>query len=388
MKRVVITGIGVICAGASDKETLLSLCTEGVTAIRRADAVTVGGLMTDKFGQADIDDADRNTAMLRYAGSQMMADAGIDSSYIASLGRSCRLFYGTLLSDSEYYVQNSLNKKDGIKSDLLCRMNSYAHTAAGLFGVKGPALISSAACASGTTAAGMALEYISSGICDAGIVGGVDALTNMSAFGFNALRSLSNDICDPYDEKRDGINIGECGAFFFAEELEHAKTRGAHIYCELAGFASGNDAYHITSPEPEGKEAVKVMEAALADAGIAPDKLDYINGHGTGTPINDSMEKKAVDALFEGSNHRPFVSSTKAMVGHCMGASGAVELASVIMSMNSGRPIRMPRLEDPIDGSDMFNAPGSIDIEYAMSNSFAFAGNSASLIIKRYEEDK
>ena len=135
-----------------------------------------------------------------------------------------------------------------------------------------------------------------------------------------------------------------------------------------------------------GEEAFQTMKAALADAGITPDELDYINGHGTGTVLNDTMETNAMRLLY-GEGKKPHVSSTKALVGHCMGASGAIELASVIGMMESGKPVRMPNLKSPLGGDETFIAPAQLDIHYAMSNSFGFAGNSASLIVRKYIPD-
>ena len=388
MRRVVITGIGAVCAGAHNKEELEEICAEGKVGIKKCSAFDTAGLSTDMFGEAELSSDNRCYELIEKAGSQMLDDAGISSSYISSLGRRCRLFFGTLMADSDSYTKHSKAKAEGRAENCLCDMNGYAYYAAGLFGVRGSVNVCSVACASGTSAAGMALRYISSGRCDAAVVGGADPLTPLSAYGFNVLRAMSSGICSPFDENRDGISIGECGAFFFVEELEHARARGAHIYCELAGFASGNDAYHITSPEPSGKEAEATIRRALESAGITADKLDYINGHGTGTQLNDLMEKKACDLVFAELPKRPYMSSTKALTGHCMGSSGAIELASVIMSMQSGRPIVMPALKEPIEDSEMFRAPARIDISFAMSNSFAFGGSSASLIVKRYTEEQ
>ena len=250
------------------------------------------GLSTNKFGEADLKTDDRCFELIEKAGNQMLEDAGLDSEYISSLGGKCRMFFGTLMADADYYSRYSKAKSEGREEHCLCDMNEYACYAAKLFGVKWAVDVCSVAFTSGTTTVGMALQFIVAGLCDAAVVGGADPLTPLSAYGFNVLRAMSGGVCSPYDESRDGINIGECGAFFWVEELEHAKARGAHIYCEIVGFASGNDAYHITSPEPEGNEAVKTISRSLDSAGISADKLDYINGHGTGTEKNDSMEKK------------------------------------------------------------------------------------------------
>lgn len=392
MNRVVVTGIGIICGNASDKTEFLSACTEGRIGIKKCTAFNTEGLLTDYFGEADIktDDTDeRLHYLIEKACTEMLEDSGMDKQSISADGRDCRLFYGTLLSNSGAYYKHSINKSEG-KTDngVLAHMNDYIMQVKALTGIRGSAYISSAACASGTTAAGMAMDYIRNGICNAAVVGGADPLTIISAYGFNALKSLSSGICNPYDENRDGINIGECGAFLMLESLEHAKARNAEIYCELSGYATGNDAYHITSPEPEGSGAVHTMLAALKDGNTQVNEIDYINGHGTGTAINDSMEGKAARIVFGESGKKPMLSSTKALIGHCMGASGTAELISTILSMKHKKAIYMPSVKSSLaegECADILTESRSVDISCALSNSFAFAGNSASLLIKKYD---
>lgn len=390
MKRVVITGFGAVCGNASNKDELYNACINGVSGIRKCSAFSTEGLLTDQFGEnTKIDPKNRLKKLISLSCGEMLADCGYSSEDISEMGGRCRLFYGTLLSTADSYYTHSLNKAEGISCGIsLADMDNYAAYAKELLGIKGGMSVSSAACASGTTAVGMAFDYIRNGICETAVAGGADPLTIIAAYGFNALKSLSGSICNPYDENRDGINIGECGAFFFMESLEHAIKRGAKIYCEICGYGLGNDAYHITSPAPDGSGAYAAMMSAINDGGISVGDIDYINGHGTGTVINDSMEIKAVTKLFENSSKKPALSSTKALIGHCMGSSGAIELASVIMAMRHGKYIPMPRLKNPVnkdEGIFISDSTCDMDIRYAISNSFAFAGNSASILIKRYD---
>lgn len=391
MRKVVVTGIGIVCGNADNKEEFVSAFSEGKLGIKRSRALNTEGLSTEYFGEADIDEMDtdkRLRLLIKKACTEMLIDCGIDRETIMAEGKNCRLFYGTLLSHSGAYYRHSIYKAEGKPTGgILANMNGYVSYIKELTGVTGGASISSAACASGTTAAGMALDYIRNGICDMAVVGGADPLTILSAYGFNAMKTLSGSICNPYDENRDGINIGECGAFLMFEALEHATARKADIYCEIAGYGIGNDAYHITSPEPDGSGAYRTMLSALSDGNTDKDEVDYINGHGTGTAINDSMECKAVNRLYEDSDKKPALSSTKALIGHCMGASGTAELISVILSMKYGRAIRMPGLKEPMAeaaGVDILSQKREININCAISNSFAFAGNSASILIKKY----
>ncbi|MCM1328247.1 MAG: beta-ketoacyl-[acyl-carrier-protein] synthase family protein [Ruminococcus sp.] len=390
MERVVITGMGAVCGNASDKEELYRACVKGVSGIRKCGVFGTEGLLTDKFGECvKIGTGNRLKKLIALSGGEMLADSGYRAEDISAMGGRCRLFYGTLLSTADFYYNHSLEKAEGKPCGTsLAEMNNYAAYAKKLFGVRGGMSTSSAACASGTTAVGMAFDYVRNGLCETAIAGGADPLTVIAAYGFNSLKSLSGGVCNPYDESRDGINIGECGAFFFLETLERARKRGAKIYCEVCGYGLSNDAYHITSPAPDGGGAYAAMLSALRDGGVSAEDIDYINGHGTGTEINDSMEIKAVLRLFEGSGKVPALSSTKALIGHCMGASGAIELASVIMAMKNNKYIPMPKIKNPIDtGGRIFisDKTRDTDIRYALSNSFAFAGNCASILIKKYE---
>lgn len=363
MNRVVITGAGALCGE-----------------IKPCTVFDAAGLSTDKFGQIDgLDRESRLYDIIRRTLGDMLSDAGLTASDISAYDADCRMFFGTLLARDNAYLEHS---RSG--AETLAMMNEFAVYAAELAGVRGTVDISSASCAAGTTAIGMAFDFIRNGICTAAVAGGAEKLTQIAGYGFNCLKSLSKDVCNPYDVNRDGINIGEGGAFFMLGTLERAQARNAKIYCEILGFASGNDAYHATSPEPTGEEAYHLMLNALDDACVDAEKLDYINGHGTGTMLNDSMETNALKKLYDGVERKPFVSSTKALVGHCMGASGAVELASVLRSMQTGEPVVMPRLTEPLDSSGMFFAPETIDMNYAMSNSFGFAGNSASILLRKW----
>lgn len=388
MKRVVITGIGVVCGNAGNKEEFAQAVFFGKSGIKKCAVFDTNGLLTPYFGQADsIEDKNRFYVLLKKSADEMMTDAKISMEYLSSLGRKCRMFLGSLLYSSDAYYTHSKAKREHKECDSLAHMNDYSAYAKKITGVQGEVFISSAACASGTAAAGMALDFIRNGICDCAVVGGVDSLSIIAAYGFNALKSLSRGVCNPYDMNRDGINLGECGAFLFLESLGHALARNANIYCELTGYALGNDAYHITSPEPNGIGAYNTMLSAVNDAGILAGDIDYINGHGTGTQINDSMEIKAAEKLIAGTDKKILLSSTKSMIGHCMGASGVVELISVILSMQYGKYIPLPNLKNTIGDSDNIKTSDKTfdtDIEYSLSNSFAFAGNSASVVVKKY----
>lgn len=391
-QRVVITGMGIVCANAGNSKEFAKALFEGKSGIRTCHAFDTTGLSTDCFGEVSALQAkNRFTELLEKSTKEMMDSAGVTSSMINRWGRNCRMFFGTLIFSSDYFYRHSLAKcKEQPADDEIARINEYTDYAKELTGVRGNVNVISASCASGTTAIGMAFDYLRSGLCESAVAGGVDSLSLVTAYGFNALKNMSSSVCNPFDQTRDGITIGECGAMFLFETLEHAKARGAKIIGEIAGYAIGNDAYHITSPEPHGNGAYHTMQEALADAGITASDIDYINAHGTGTLINDDMELKAIERLLENTDHTVSVSSTKALLGHCMGASGAIELASILLSIKEEKYIPMPNLQKSIVQNKqirMMSNTSSLWINYALSNSFAFGGNSAAIVVKRYEGD-
>ena len=389
MSKVVITGMGVVCGNAKNQNEFAASCFQGTQGIKNCTSFNTKGLSTPFFGEIEnLDGDNRFFSILKKSAESMMTDAQICRDDIISWGKKCRMFLGTLIFSSDYFYRHSLAKKDGKADNFIAHMNDFTTCAKKILGVKGAAEIISASCASGTTAAGMALDYMRAGLCDCAIVGGVDSLSIVTAYGFNSLKSLSGGICNPFDEDRDGINIGECGALFLFESLEHAQKRNAKIYCEVIGYAIKNDAYHITSPESNGEGAYRTMKAVLDDAQIKPTDIDYINAHGTGTIINDDMETNAVEKLFGKCGKNIGVSSTKSLVGHCMGASGAIELVSIILSMKNKKYIPMPNLKKNILNSanlKVSNKTFDLNIDCAISNSFAFSGNSAALVVKNFK---
>lgn len=387
MDKIVITGVGVVCGNASNMGEYEKSLFEGTSGIKQCSAFDTDGLIASRFGQVDgLKNEGRFFALIEKSANEMLCDAGITKEKIASFGFRCKLFFGTLLYNSESCLSHVQAKIRGEAGSYLSHMNDFSRYAREVTGVSGTAFVCSSACASGTTAAGMAFDYIQNGLCDCAVVAGVDALSYVTACGFNALQSLSPDQCRPYNEERNGITIGEGGAFFFFEKEDHAKKRGAHIYCEVSGYAIGNDAYHITSPDPTGDGAYRTMSAALSCAGWKPSDIDYIDGHGTGSLINDSMEIKAIEKLLGGSSKSIFLVSTKALIGHCMGASGALELASVLAVLKHGKTIPQPQLDNPMAANaevTLSKESIPLSVNRALSCSFAFAGNSAAIAVQK-----
>jgi 3-oxoacyl-[acyl-carrier-protein] synthase II len=263
------------------------------------------------------------------------------------------------------------------------------------FGARGPNSAPCTACSSGAHAVGDAYRVISRGDADAMICGGSEAaITPMGVGGFAAMRALStrNDepqrASRPFDAERDGFVVGEGAGVLVLEELEYAKNRGAKIVAELAGYGMSGDAFHITLPPDDGRGAHRVMLNALTDAGVKPEEVGYINAHGTSTPPNDRIESYAIKQLFGEHAKNLAVSSTKSMIGHLLGAAGAVEAG--ISSLVVERGILPPTInyENPDPDCDLDYVPNQMrkkDVRYALSNSFGFGGTNAALLFKRYE---
>ncbi|HSO57266.1 MAG TPA: beta-ketoacyl-ACP synthase II [Paenisporosarcina sp.] len=260
------------------------------------------------------------------------------------------------------------------------------------FGAKAMNSCTVTACASGTNSIGDAFKVIERGEADVMISGGAEApITNMSVAGFcsNTALTLNDDIktaSRPFDAKRDGFVIGEGSGIVILEEYEHAKARGAKIYAEIIGYGSTGDAHHITAPAPEGEGAARAMQQALADGGIDPTQVDYINAHGTSTPYNDQFETMAVKTVFGEHAYKLAMSSTKSMTGHLLGAAGGIEAIFTALALHESILPPTMNLENPDPICDLdyvANAARNQDIEYAMSNSLGFGGHNASLLFKK-----
>ena len=266
-------------------------------------------------------------------------------------------------------------------------------------GFMGPNYSVVSACASSNHAMINAMEAVRYGRADVILTVGSDATVNEVTVGaFNAMQALStrNDDCEhassPFDKDRDGFVVGEGAAAFVFEELEHAKKRGAKIYCEVAGGGASADAYHFTAPHPEGRGAIKSMRDALRDAHISSDEIDYINVHGTSTPLGDVAEIKALQEVFGDKLPSINISSTKSMHGHLLGATGAVEALACVMTLTEGivAPTINCRNLDPEIPAELnltLDKAQMRDVRYALSNSFGFGGHNATIILKKYQPE-
>ena len=264
-----------------------------------------------------------------------------------------------------------------------------------LIGSKGPNLSLSTACAAGTHAVGESYRHIQSGECDIIVTGGAEAVicaTGVS--GFSAMKALSTRNDDPaaasrpFDKDRDGFVMSEGAGMLVLEELEHALARGAHIYAEISGYGLSSDAYHIAAPPENGEGAIRCMRMALKDAGIEPEQVDYINAHGTSTPLNDRCETLAIKAVFGDHARKLAISSTKSMTGHMLGAAGGIESVFTALSIKDQIAPPTINLQEASPECDLDYVPNEarkMNIRYALSNSFGFGGTNAVIAMKRFD---
>lgn len=261
------------------------------------------------------------------------------------------------------------------------------------YGFKGPNYAVTSACASGGHAIAEAVDYIRSGKCDIMVAGGSEAVvTPMAIAGFSSMRALStrNDnptaASRPWDRDRDGFVLSEGCAILILEDYEAASQRGAKIYCEVAGYGASSDAYHMTAPSPEGRGAAAAMRACLEDARVRPEQIDYINAHGTSTPAGDELETMAVKSVFGDHAKKLWVSSTKSMTGHTLGAAGAVESAICIQALKTNVIPPTINLDNPSDDCDLDYVPKTArekKVNYVLNNTFGFGGTNCSVLFSR-----
>lgn len=264
------------------------------------------------------------------------------------------------------------------------------------FGIKGPNLCIVTACATGAHSIGESLRIIQYGDADVMVAGGTEAnLTPLTVGGFNAMRALStrNDApakaSRPFDKDRDGFVVGEGSGIVVMEDLEHAKKRGAKIYAEVVGYGYNGDAYHITAPCPDGDGFIRCMRMAMRDAAMPPDAVNYINAHGTSTDLNDQTETIAIKEVFKEKAYRIPVSSTKSMIGHLLGAAGAVEAIFTLLAMRDNICPPTTNYETPDPDCDLDYVPNSArshPIDVGLSNSFGFGGTNSTLVFKRFKD--
>ncbi len=409
-RRVVITGLGCITSLGDGADVLfdnLVAGKSGIGPITRWDAskypVRFGGecagFDVTKFG-VDGREAKRMDRFSQFglaASFQAVKDSGLDFSKEDSY--RCGVMIGsgiggieTLQEQNRILLERGVSRVSPMTVPRLM-VNAASGNVSIMFGLNGPNTSVVTACATGANAIGDAGRFIQHGLADIMIAGGAEAaLCELGMASFCAARALSTRNDDPqrasrpWDKDRDGFVMAEGSGIIVLEEYEHAVKRGAKIYAELAGYGMSGDAYHITAPEPSGKGATAAMTFAIADAGIAPEQVEYINAHGTSTILGDIGETKAVKAAFKDHAYKLAVSSTKSAIGHLLGASGGVEALVTAMAVHRGVLPPTINLETPDPECDLDYIPKTareVPITYGLSNSFGFGGHNASLLLKK-----
>jgi 3-oxoacyl-[acyl-carrier-protein] synthase II len=411
-RRVVVTGTGLVTPlGIGTEKTWRNLCDgkSGVSHITRFDttdfavkiAAEVKGFNPHDFIEPKL--ARHLDAFVQYAVAatdMALKESGltIDNENATRVG----VFTGNGiggLSTIEKYHQISLERGPRKITPFFIPMvisNMSAGQISIVYGAKGPNLSVTTACAAGTHAVGEAFRSVSRGDCDMAITGGSEStICPLAVGGFNAMKALSRNnenpekASRPFDKNRNGFIISEGAGMVILEELEHAKNRGAHIIAEVIGFGLSGDGYHMAAPPEDGDGAVRCMQMALDDAGLAPEDIDYINAHGTSTPLNDVVETKAIKTVFGEHAYKLAISSTKSMTGHMLGGAGGIE--SVFLALSIRDQIIPPtiNLENPDPECDLDYVPNKARetaIRAAISNSFGFGGTNAVLAMKKFEE--
>ena len=417
MKRVVITGMGIVSPVGTGIEYAWKNIVNGVSGVRKIDTFDVSDLSSqiaglpiigtdagqynpdavvdareqrkmDKcivYGMVAADEAIRDAGLIDYDGdkSRMGVSIGAGIGGLNTIYDNCvELYANGPRHISPFFIPKVI-------------INMTAGHVSIKYGLKGPNLSVVTACASAAHSIGEAVRLIQHGDADVMVAGGAEgAVGKIGVAGFCAMKALStrNDAPEkasrPWDKDRDGFVMAEGAGILVLEEYEHAVARGAKIYAEVAGYGLSGDAYHITAPAPGGEGGMRAMQAALKDAGMQPGDVDYINAHGTSTGLGDLGELSAVQTLFAGTNVS--MSSTKSMTGHLLGAAGGVEAIFCVMAIRDGIVPPTINLENPEDAVGDFDLVPNVakqrPVNVALSNSFGFGGTNASLIIKRFEK--
>jgi 3-oxoacyl-[acyl-carrier-protein] synthase II len=409
-RRVVITGVGVVTPIGIGKEVFWDALRNGRSGVGRLtffdttdypcriDA-EVKGFDPEKYiDKKTIRRMDRFTQFAYAAADMAVKDAGLNQAKLdmERVGVIVGSGIGGLSTIEEEYTTLKERGARRVSPFLIPKLitNIAPGEIAIRWGFTGPNYAVSSACATSNHAIGDALRMLRYGDADVIVAGGTEAaITPLGFAGFCQARTLStrNDAPEkasrPFDKDRDGFIMGEGAGIVVLETLKHAQARGAKIYAELSGYGATDDAYHITAPDPEGTAAVKAMQLALADAGVKPEQIQYVNAHGTSTILNDKTETKALKIVFGDHAKKLAISSTKSMTGHLLGAAGVVELVATILCIQNKTAHPTINYETPDPECDLDYVPNkarSMEITCALSNSLGFGGHNAVLVVKKY----
>ncbi|HBR21169.1 MAG TPA: beta-ketoacyl-[acyl-carrier-protein] synthase II [Nitrospiraceae bacterium] len=411
-RRVVVTGVGLITPVGIGVEESWEGLIEGRSGIRKLTRFDASAFATQIAGEVEgfnpedyiepkeIKKMDRFIHLAIAASDMAVKDSGlkITDSNAGSIGVIIGSGMGGLPAIEHYHsvlLEKGPRRITPFFIPMLIINLAGGHVSM-KYGAKGPNSAVATACATGSHSIGDAFKIIQRGDADAMIAGGTESvITPMAIGGFNAMKALStrNDEPEkasrPFDADRDGFVMGEGVGIMVLESLEHARSRGARIYAEIAGYGMTADAYHMTSPAPEGEGAARCMAITLKDGGVAASEVDYINAHGTSTKYGDELESIAIKTVFKDHAYKLTVSSTKSMTGHLLGAAGGVEAVVCVLCMRDNIVPPTINLDNPDPQCDLDYVPHTarkMDVNCVMSNSFGFGGTNACLVFKRLKE--
>ncbi len=410
-RRVVITGLGAVTPLGNDVRSSWDALVAGACGVGPITAFDASAYPVrfacelkefepgDWLDRKQVRRLDRFAQMIVAAARQAEADAGLDvAAEPERIGVAAGTGMGGLTAYKHCYDTVKERGADRVSPFSVAAImpNSGAGWISIELGTKGPLSLQCTACAASQMAIGDGVDAIRLGRAEVMLCGGSEAgITTVGIAGFGAMHALSRRNDDPehasrpFDAGRDGFVMGEAGAVLVLEELEHARSRGVRIYAEVLGYGTSSDAQHVTEPDPSGASPARAMQMAFADAGISPEEIDYVNAHGTSTPLGDASETRVVkQALGDDLARRVPISSTKGATGHCLGASGAVEAIFCTLAIVEGMlpPTINYELPDPECDLDYIpNEARTADVRIAVSNSFGFGGHNASLVLGRFE---
>jgi 3-oxoacyl-[acyl-carrier-protein] synthase II len=399
-KRVVITGMGIFCSIGKNVEEFLQSLREGRTGIGPISLFDtskypskIGAQIRDYqpeefFEKRELKRLSRTDQFALIAAGEAVKDSRINSYAPEEVGICLGAGAGGMF-EAEAYHREVLLKGKSKSSLILPFIPSFtANRIAKRFHFSGPIATITTACSSSATSVGYGADLIRSGRAQAVLCGGSDALSELTFGGFNSLRATDPSPCKPFDKKRAGMSLGEGAAILVLEGLDEAMKRGARIYSEFLGYGIGGEAYHITAPEPGGTAEARIMGKALEESGIKPSAVDYINAHGTGTPLNDKVETHSIKKVFGEKAYSIPVSSIKSMVGHCLGSAGGIEATASILSIEHNFIPPTVNHQEGDEDCDLDYVPGKareMNVKVVLSNSFAFGGNCTALIFGKYQ---
>lgn len=402
-KRVVVTGLGLICALGENTEQCWNAAVSGVSGISSVKSVNAEGCYANLGAEVDTpneklsdEDYDRSSLLCIKAAGEALGDSGYEvtgknSDRIGVIIGNC---VGGAVSIDKYYTADKNGGECKSTDVLKMPAAALANNVAFHYGLNGTTANIVNACAAGTISLAYAADLIRSGKADAFVAGGSDSFSSLAFAGFHALHALDEKSCSPFN-RSNGITLGEGAGILIIEDYEHAKARGAKIYCEVLGSGVSSDAHHITAPDPEGKGQMLAISRAVENSGLTANDVDYINAHGTGTAKNDEAEFLSLHTLFDENNHLS-VSSTKSMTGHCLGAAGSIEAVFTVKAVCDGvipptigyTEENLQTLKEKAGNIDFVpNTKREKDIRFAASNSFAFGGNNASIVFAKEPRD-